>query len=77
MEAAQSASSSGSCLCPQSVHSDKSEKDARRARLLQALVCARRADIETRVKNHSDEMIFHSQGLRLHDLRCTHLKPGQ
>ena len=33
MEAAQNASSSGSCLCPQSGHDDKSEKDARTRRL--------------------------------------------
>ena len=35
----------------------------RRARLLQALVCARCAGMTTRVKNRSDEPIFHSQGL--------------
>ena len=36
----------------------------RKARLLHALACARCAGMEARVKNHSDELIFHSQGLR-------------
>ena len=51
-------------VCVEAPQTLRSHRRNRLREFLLACLSAKRFDMEVRVKNHSDELIFHSQGLR-------------